>query len=107
MKVTLVGRDNESLVAVTVMVNVLAIPRQERVEVPEVPRVIDVAESVQVNPDEGEVEFVNVTMPLKLLTEVTLMVELPLAPANTVTLDGPAVTVKSWTVYAIITEWES
>jgi hypothetical protein len=107
MKVTVVGRDSESLVAVTVTVNVLATPLQERVEVPEVPRVIEAVESVQVNPDEGEVEFVSVTMPLKLFTAVTLMVELPVAPAKTVTLDGPAVIVKSWTVYEIMVECES
>ncbi len=101
------GRDSESLVAVTVTVKVLAIPLQERIEVPEVPRVIEVVESVQFNPDDGEVEFVSVTTPLKLFTDVTLMVELPLAPANTVTLDGPVVMVKSWTVYATIAECES
>ena len=88
-------------------VKVLAIPLQERVEVPEVPRVIEVVESVQFYPDEGKVEFVSVTTPLKLLTDVTLIVELPVAPAKTETLDGPTMIVKSWTVYAIMTECES
>jgi len=36
-----------------------------------------------------------------------LMVELPVAPARTVTLDGLAVIEKSWTVYEIIVECES
>lgn len=98
MKVTAAARDSEPLVPVTVTVNVLAIPLQERVVVPEVPRLIEDVENVQVNPDDGEVEFVKATIPVKPFTDVTLIVELPKAPANTVTLDGLAVTAKSWTV---------
>jgi len=107
MKVTVVGRDSGSLVAVTVTVNVLAIPLHDRVVVPEVPRLIEVAENEQLNPDDGEVEFVRATVPVKPFTDVTLIVELPTAPARTVTLDGLAATVKSWTVDAIVTECES
>ena len=107
MKVTVATRDSESLIPVTVIVNVLAIPLHDRVVVPEVPRLIEVAESEQLNPDDGEVEFVRATVPVKPLTDVTLIVELPTAPAKTVTLDGLAVTMKSWTVYAMVTECES
>jgi len=98
MKVTVAERESESLVAVTVTVNVLAIPLQERVAVPEVPRFIEVVAKEHVNPNDGEVEFVRATVPVKPFTDVTLMVELPTAPAKTVILDGLAVTVKSWTV---------
>ena len=107
MKVTVAARDNESLVPVTVTVNVLAIPLQDRVAVPEVPRLTEAVEREHVNPDDGEVEFVRATVPVKPFTDVTLIVELPTAPAKTVTLDGLAVTMKSWTVYAIVTECES
>ena len=107
MKVTVVGRDSESLVAVTVTVNVLAIPLQDRVAVPEVPRLTEAVEREHVNPDDGEVEFVRATVPVKPFTDVTLIVELPTAPAKTIILDGLALTMKSWTVYAIVTECES
>ena len=107
MKVTVATRDSESLIPVTVIVNVLAIPLHDRVVVPEVPRLIEVAENEQLNPDDGEVEFVRATVPVKPLTDVTLIVELPTAPAKTIILDGLALTMKSWTVYAIVTECES
>ena len=107
MKVTVATRDSESLIPVTVIVNVLAIPLHDRVVVPEVARLIEVAENEQLNPDDGEVEFVRATVPVKPLTDVTLIVELPTAPAKTIILDGLALTMKSWTVYAIVTECES
>ena len=107
MKVTDATRDSESLIPVTVIVNVLAIPLHDRVVVPEVARLIEVAENEQLNPDDGEVEFVRATVPVKPLTDVTLIVELPTAPAKTIILDGLALTMKSWTVYAIVTECES
>src|SRR2546428_13968429 len=107
MKVTVAERESESLVAVTVTVNVLAIPLQERVAVPEVPRLTEAVEREHVNPDDGEVEFVRATVPVKPFTDVTLIVELPTAPAKTIILDGLALTMKSWTVYAIVTECES
>ncbi len=107
MNVTVAARDSKPLVPVTVTVNVLAIPLQERVAVPEVPRFTEDVENVQVNPDDGEVEFVSAMVPVKPFTDVTLIVELPPAPAKTVTLVGLARTVKSWTVYATATECES
>lgn len=107
VKVTVAARDSEPLFPVTVTLNVLAIPLQERVAVPEAPRLIEDVENVQVNPEDGEVEFVRATVPVKPFADVTLIVELPTAPAKTVTLDGVAVTVKSWTMYAIVTECDS
>jgi len=107
MKVTDATRDSESLIPVTVTVNVLAIPLHDTVVVPEAPKLIEVAENEQLNPDDGEVEFVRATVPAKPFTDVTLIVELPTAPAKTVTLVGLAATVKSWTVYAIVTECDS
>ena len=107
MKVTDATRDSESLIPVTVTMNVLAIPLHDTVVVPEAPKLIEVAENEQLNPDDGEVEFVRATVPVKPFTDVTLIVELPIAPAKTVTLVGLAATVKSWTVYAIVTECDS
>lgn len=52
---------------------------------------------VQVSP-EGETELVSATVPVKPLTGATVMVEVPVAPARTVTLVGAAATVKSVTV---------
>ena len=44
-----------------------------------------------------------VTVPAKPLIAVTVMVEVPVAPALTVTLVGLAVTVKSWTMKVTVT----
>jgi hypothetical protein len=65
------------------------------VEVPE-PLVIELAVIVQTR----LVEFVvtaSVTVPVKPFTGATVIVELAVTPALTVTLVGLAVTVKSWT----------
>jgi len=50
---------------------------------------------------------VNVTVPVKPRILVTNTVEIPDAPAFTMTLAGLTVTVKSWTVTATFAEWES
>jgi hypothetical protein len=76
-------------------VYVPALPLQESVEVPEVPRVTLVGLSVQVNPVEGEADDVRVTVPVNPWIEVTVIVEVPVAPALTVTLVGLALIVKS------------
>src|SRR6266849_4339107 len=68
---------------------------QDSVDVPE-PPVMLVAERVQ----DRFVEFVvtaRATVPVKLFTGATVIVEVPATPALTVTLVGLAVTVKSWT----------
>lgn len=49
---------------------------------------------VQVKPVAGETDDVKVTVPVKPLTGVTVIVDVPAAPARTVTLVGLAVTVK-------------
>lgn len=71
---------------------------QDNVEVPEVPRVTLVGLRAQVRPVAGETVVARVTVPVNPFTEVTVIVEVPVAPALTVTDVGLAVTVKSWTV---------
>jgi len=63
------------------------------VEVPEVPRVMLVGDRVQIRPLLGETEVVRLTVPVKLFCAVTVIVEVPDAPARTVTIVGFAVTV--------------
>jgi len=48
---------------------------------------------VQVRPLAGEIEKARLTVPVKPLCAVTVIVEVPLAPAKTVTVVGPAATV--------------
>ncbi len=64
-------------------------------------------ESVQVRPTLGEMPVVNVTVPVKPRILVTNTVEIPDAPAFTMTLAGLTVTEKSCTVTATFAEWES
>ena len=66
------------------------------VEVWEAPRTILDGLRVQVNPA-GETADVRVTVPVKPLIGATVIVEVPAAPARTVTLVGEAVTEKSAT----------
>jgi hypothetical protein len=79
-------------VPVTVTVYTPADPEQESVEVPEVPRVMLVGDNVHDRPLAGETEEVRLTVPVKPLCAVTVMVEVPLDPARTVTAVGLAVT---------------
>jgi len=69
------------------------VPEHDRVDVWAAPNVTLVGVSEQVRPV-GEADEVNVTVPVKPLTGVTVIVEVPAAPALTVTLVGLAVTVK-------------
>ena len=66
----------------------------DRVEVPDVPRVTLVGLRVQVRPVLGDTEEVSETVPVNPFWEVTVIVDVPLAPARTVTLVGLAVIVK-------------
>jgi hypothetical protein len=86
------------LVPVTVTVYAPADPLQDSVDVPEVPRVTLVGVRVHVRPVAGETVSVRATVPAKPWSEVTVIVEVPDAPARTVTLVGLATIVKSWTV---------
>jgi len=71
------------------------VAEQDRVEVPEPPVIL-----VEDNVHERLVELVvtaRVTVPAKPFTGATVIVEVPVTPALTVTLLELAVTVKSWT----------
>ena len=63
-------------------------------EVPEVPRVTLVGKNVHVSPVDGDIVSVRFTVPVKPFCAVTVMVEVPVAPARMVTLAGLAVIVK-------------
>jgi len=58
-------------------------------------KTILVDDSVQVRPVEGETVGETVTVPVKPLTAVTVMVEVPAEPAATMTLVGLAAMAKS------------
>jgi len=58
-------------------------------------KTILVDDSVQVRPVEGEIVGETVTVPVKPLTAVTVMVEVPAEPAATMTLVGLAAMAKS------------
>jgi hypothetical protein len=72
---------------------VAVVELHDRVEVPEVPSVTLVGDNVHVRP-EGVTVSVRLTVPVKLFWAVTVIVEVPDAPALTVTLVGLAVTLK-------------
>ena len=75
---------------------------QESVEVcGESPKVTLVGDSVQVRPAGVDAEIVRATVPVKPLTAVTVIVEVPLAPASTWAGVAPAAMVKSTTVNVI------
>jgi hypothetical protein len=59
---------------------------------------------VQVNPVAGDIVEVRATVPVKPCRGVTVIVEVPEAPANAVTEVGLAVTVKSLTVTVTVAE---
>jgi hypothetical protein len=50
---------------------------------------------------------VRLTTPANPLSAVTLMIEVPIEPALTVTFVGVAVVVKSWTTNVTVAEWDS
>jgi len=80
-------------VPLTVTVYAPADPEQDRVEVPEVPRVMLVGVSVQIRPLLGETDDVRLTVPVKPFCAATVIVEVPVEPARTVIVVGSAVTV--------------
>jgi hypothetical protein len=61
--------------------------------VPEVPKVMLVGDRVHARPVAGETEEARLTVPVNPLCAATVIVEVPLTPARTVTLVGFAVTV--------------
>ena len=78
---------------VTVTVYDPAKPLQERVEVPD--PLTPVGVKVQVNPVVGLMLEAKLTAPVNPSSAVTVMVEVPVAPARTVALTGLAAIVKS------------
>jgi len=60
---------------------------------------------VQVRPVAGDTVAVRATTPLKPWRAVTVIVEVPEAPARTVTAVGLAAIVKSWIVKVTVAEW--
>ena len=80
-------------VPVTVTVYTPEDPEQDRVEVPEAPRVILVEDRVQLRPVLGEIEETRLTVPVNPLCAATVMVDVPVAPARTVRVVGLAVRV--------------
>ena len=90
--------DMPAFVPVMVTVYVPAWPEQESVDVPELPRVMLVGDSVHVRPEDGLIVVDRETMPVNPLRAVTVTVEVPVAPASVVRLVGLAVTLKPLTV---------
>jgi hypothetical protein len=70
---------------------------QDRVDVPEVPRVTLVGLSVQVNPVEGDTDDVSATVPVNELIEVTVIIDVTEVPAVSATPTGLGVIKKSGT----------
>ena len=92
--VTLAGRESEPLVPVTVWVYDPAIPVQDSVEDCDEPRVTLVGLREQVRPADDTVKE-RLTVPVNPLRGETVIVEIAVVPALTVTLVGLALTVKS------------
>jgi hypothetical protein len=76
-------------------VYVPAEPEQERSELLEVPNVTLVGASEQTKPVEGDTDDARAIVPVKLCRGVTVMEDVPEAPAKTVTDVGLAETAKS------------
>ena len=73
---------------------------QDRVELPACPKVTLVGDRVQAIPMDGETLLVSETVPVNPRVAVTIIVEAPLAPAFTMTLDELTSSAKSCTVTA-------
>ena len=95
---------SDPLVPVIVTVYVPEEPVHESVLVPVLPSVILVGVSVQVRPKLGEMPEARVTVPENPRTLVTTIVDVPAAPALTVTLVGVSVSVKSCAITATVVE---
>ena len=64
-------------------------------------------DNVQMSPVDGETLFARVTVPVNPRVDDTMAVEVPLAPAFTVTLDVLTLSAKSCTVTASVVECAS
>jgi hypothetical protein len=95
--------DRDPLVPESVTVNVpLTEDGQDIVEVPEPARLV--GESVQESPVDGDEVAAKVTFPAKPLTPDIVTVEFPALPTVTLTVEGLAEMVKSWTMKVTIVE---
>jgi len=94
VNVTVVTWVADPLVPVTVTVYVPAVPEHDRVEVWDAPRTMLEGLRVHVRPA-GDTAEVRVTVPVNPLSGATVIVEVPVAPALTVTLVGLAEIAKS------------
>jgi hypothetical protein len=70
-------------------------PEQDSAEVPDVPRATLVGDMMHVRPEVGNTVTARFTVAVNPWMEVTVIVDVPLAPAKTVTFVGLAETVKS------------
>lgn len=95
------------LVPVTVTEYVPEDPLQDSVELPEFPSVIVVGDNAQVSPAGGETLLTRVTVPVNPKVDDTMAVEVPAAPAFTMTLDALTSSAKSCTVTATRAECAS
>ena len=98
VKVTCAVCEMPLLVPVIVTEYAPADPEQDKLLVPDAPRVTLLGDTVHVRPVAGETVLDRETVPVNPRTLVTTMVELPVAPAFTVTVDAETSRVKSWTV---------
>lgn len=89
---------------VTVTVYVPGEPVHDSVLVPVLPNVTLVGANVQVSPELGEMVAARLTVPVNPRTLVTTTVDVPIAPALTLTLVGVSLTVKSCTVTPTLVE---
>ena len=110
MTATVALVDNPPPDPVTVTVKVPGVDDvQDRVEAPVVVPLLTVTlvgETLQDRPADGELDAVRLTVPANPLRPVTVMPEFPLPPEGKFSVAGLAVTVKSWTVYVTVTEWD-
>ncbi len=111
LTVTVAETERLPLAPVTMTVKVPdVVPVHDKLLVPDVPRVTLADESVQAIPVVGEAVAVRATVPVKLFTEVTVIVEVAAVPTATVALVGLATTVKVGappTVYVTVAECDS
>lgn len=96
LKVTVAKCDSDPEVPVTVTVNEpVADPVQERVDVPDAPRIILVEDRVQVRPVVGKIVSARPTVPVKPFKGARVIVEVPAMPTIADTDVGLAAIVKS------------
>lgn len=96
MKVSIVEWEiaDTGSVPVTVTVYWPTLPLHVSVDVPDVPRVMLVGLREQAMPVVGDIEDVRSIVPVKPLTDATVIVDVPAVPEFTFTVDGVLVMLK-------------